>query len=255
MEISYAKVIVKEGPEPLLRRVKCLVEQPFQCLVPTLLKMPQLIIFDYDNTLVDSWPQDFETSNEALKELGLPPMDAVEMLQEPHTPAVKALAERAGLPYEHVKEIYNRIYNRIHQELAPPLPGAEMLLNLLQDLGIFTAVISNKEHDLLHNTLERIGWMKYFSTFYGAHKNKPYKPDPKVIDEITATLPCPILKESISFVGDALLTDISCALQAGVTPIWMSQYSVDEVTFSTQGPRIGQTENCMTLLELVKAWG
>lgn len=254
MDLTYTKVVIKEGTEPLLRRVKCLAEQTFQRLSISLLKKPHLIIFDYDNTLVDSWPQDFETSNEALKELGLSPMDAIEMLQLPHVPAVTALVEATGLPYETVKTTYNRIYDRIHQELAPPLPGAERLLEKLQDMGILTAVISNKEHDLLHNTLERIGWTKYFNTFYGAHKNKPYKPDPKVIDEITNILPYPISRKNIFFVGDALSTDISCALRGGVTPIWMSQYSVDEVEFGIHGPEIIHSENCLTLCEILNVW-
>jgi phosphoglycolate phosphatase len=254
MKFNYAKVIVNEGSEPLLRRVKCLAEQSFQPLLPTLLKKPQLIIFDYDNTLVDSWPQDFETSNEVFKALGCPPMDALEMLQEPHTPAVTAIIERTGLPYEKVKMTYNAIYNKIHQTIAPPLPGAHALLELIHKMGILTAVISNKEHDLLQDTLRQIGWSHYFHTFYGASPNKPFKPDPCVIDEIIKDLPHPVSKEHIFFVGDALSSDISCALQANVTPIWMSQYSVDEVTFSNAGPNILKVENCLALIDLLKVW-
>jgi phosphoglycolate phosphatase-like HAD superfamily hydrolase len=176
------------------------------------------------------------------------------MLQEPHTPAVLAIAERTGLPYEKVKATYNAIYDKIHQDLALPLPGAQALLELTKEMGIFTAVISNKEHDLLQNTLKTIGWNKYFHTFYGAEKHKPYKPDPKVIDEIVKELPSPISQDRIFFVGDALSTDIACALKANVTPIWMSQYSVDEVVFGNHGHKILKNENCSTLFDILKMW-
>ena len=251
---NYAKVIVKEGAEPLLRRVKCVAEQTFQKISPEFLQKPQLIIFDYDNTLVDSWPQDFETSNAVFKAFEHPPMDALEMLQEPHTPAVTAIMERTGLPYEMVKKTYNAIYNEIHQDIAPPLPGAHALLELIQEMGILTAVISNKEHDLLHDTLGKIGWNTYFNAIYGAAQDKPYKPDPRVIDEIVKDLPHPVSKERIFFVGDALSTDIACALQSSVTPIWMSQYSVDEVVFSNDGPKILKVENCLALADVLKTW-
>lgn len=254
MKLNYANVTIKDGTEPLLRRVKCVAEQTFQKISPAFLKKPQLIIFDYDNTLVDSWPQDFQTSNDVFQALGCPPMDALEMLQNPHTPAVTAIMERTGLPYEKVKKTYNAIYNIIHQDIAPPLPGAHALLELIKRMGILTAVISNKEHDLLQDTLRKIGWNNYFHTFYGAAQGKPYKPDPRVIDEIVKDLPRSISKEHIFFVGDALSTDISCALQANIIPIWLSQYSVDEVIFSNDGPKILKVENCLALIDILKKW-
>lgn len=254
MVFNYAEVIVKEGVEPLVRRVKCVVEQTFQHIAVSSLKKPKLIIFDYDNTLVDSWPQDFETSNEVFKALGHPPMDAVEMLQQPHTPAVLAIMERTGLPYEKVKTTYNAIYTAIHQVHAEPLPGAHALLELIKQMEILTAVISNKEDDLLQDTLKKVGWNHHFDATYGAHPNKPHKPNPQVVEAITKMLPSPIAKEEIFFVGDALSSDIACALQANVTPIWLSQYSVDEVIFGNDGPQIFKTENCFTLTELLKTW-
>jgi len=247
------KVIIKEGLEPLLRRVKCVAENTFQNISFSFLKKPQLIIFDYDNTLVDSWPQDFETSNEVFKALGHPPLDVLEMLREPHTPAVAAIMERTGLPYEKVKTTYNAIYNAIHQTLAPPLPGAHALLELTKKLGILTAVISNKEEDLLRDTLKKIGWAPYFDVIYGAHKDKPHKPNPRVIDEMMKDLPCRVPKDHIFFVGDALSSDIACALEGNVIPVCMSQYSVDEVSFGDDGPQILKTENCLSLIEIIKA--
>jgi phosphoglycolate phosphatase len=252
MDLKYSKVIIKDGPEPLLRRVKCLVDKPFQHLCSSTLKKPKLVIFDYDNTLVDSWPQDFKASNAALKALGLQEMEVTEMLMHPHVPAVKAIVEKSGLSYGCVKETYNRIYEQMHETLAPPLPGAESLLQFLKAKDITTAVISNKEHDLLHKTLERNGWAKYFHTAYGASPNKPYKPDPNVIDEIIKDLPKALSRTDIFFVGDALSSDIACALRGGVTPIWLSQYSIDEVEFTNQGPKILKTENCQTLKSIME---
>ena len=176
------------------------------------------------------------------------------MLRQPHTPAVLAIMERTGLPYEKVKSTYNSVYAAVHHTPATPFPGAYALLELIKAMGILTAVISNKENDLLQDTLKEIGWRDYFDVVYGARPNKSHKPDPGVIEEIIITFSHPIEKEEIFFVGDALSSDIACALQAKVVPIWVSQYSIDEVMFGDSGPHILKTENCLTLTQLLKQW-
>jgi hypothetical protein len=170
IDTGYTNVIIKDGPEPLLRRVKCVTKQPFTTIDPASLKKPKVVFLDYDNTLVDSWPQDFSTSNTVFERLGSPPMTVLEMVQEPHTPAVTAISNRTGRPYEVVKKLYDEVYEEVHRKLAPPVLGALELLKFLKENGIFTILLSNKEHNLLENTIDTIGWHDYFSIIGGAKK-------------------------------------------------------------------------------------
>lgn len=140
-----------------------------------------MVCLDYDNPLVDSWPQDFRPSNAVFEYFGHPPMDALELAQEPYTPAVTAIASRTGVVYDTVKRVYDAIYTEIHEELAPPVPSALDLLQFLKEQGIFPIALSNKEQNLLDVTFDRIRWKDYFSLVRGAIPGRPHKPDPQVI--------------------------------------------------------------------------
>ena len=252
----YSKIQINEGPEPLLRRVKSITQKTFQDVDYRKLSFPKVVFLDYDNTLVDSWPQDFETSNEVFKRLSHPPMSVIEMLQEPHTPAVMAIAQRTNCSFEVVKKVYNEVYKDIHKELAPPLPGAEDLLKYLKRNKIWTAIVSNKEDDLLEDTLKKIGWIHYVNVYKGAKKGKAHKPDPLVVDSILEEYHLNVSRDQVFFVGDAVSTDILCAINARVIPIWLSQYSVDELRMGDTGPQVLRTQNCLTfrsILDSLKA--
>jgi hypothetical protein len=62
-----------------------------------------------------------------------------------------------------------------------------------------------------------------------------------------------IPKDRIFLAGDAVSTDISCALQAGVVPIWISQFSLDELSSGKNGPGVVKTENRFTFVDLLKS--
>ena len=252
MSHEYSEIKVIEGSSSLLRRVKCMAKQEFQQMDPLLLKKPELVLIDYDNTLVDSWPQDFETSNKVFEELGHEAMSVIEMLQQPHMSAVEAIAKKTNIAYEKVKAVYNKIYKEVHAELAPPLPEAENLLYFLKENKIPVIVVSNKGQDLLNSTVKKMGWNKYFIDYSGAQKDKPKKPNPSVVHEIVKKNNRFISYDSIFFVGDTLSNDLKCALEAGVIPVWMSDYSVDELAFGEQGPKILKANNCQNLIEIFK---
>lgn len=214
------------------------------------IKSPKAILLDYDNTLVDSWPQDFITSNKALIALGLPPMTPTEMLTQPHIPATQALALYSKKSVEEVEKIYFPIYYKHHRKPAPPVPGAFELISYLKEQGIYVAIISNKEQSLLDNTIEQIGWKNYFNSVIGARTNEPSKPSPSVIVKATKDI-CIKDKRQIWLAGDALLTDILCAVNGNITPVWVSNYSVDQLNFSVGGIPIIHALDCYHLREII----
>lgn len=252
MNLGYEDVLIKEGPCPLLRRVKCVAKQNFKHVNSEGLKKPNILFLDYDNTLVDSWPQDFVVSNEVFEKLGHPPMSVVDMVQQPHVPAVEAISNHTGNSYETVKKIYDQVYETVHRELAPPVPGAEEFLEFLKEEGISTVLLSNKEHNLLEDTVRKIGWKGYFSHVRGAKKGSPNKPHPETVLNILKEREIKIPKDRIFLAGDAVSTDIACALSAGILPIWISQFSLDHVKFAQEGPSILHMESCKHFMEFLR---
>ena len=234
-------------------RIKIRTDDSYQFspMLNTVIEPPEVILLDYDNTLVDSWPQDFRTSSEALMVLGLPLMSPREMLSQPHIPATYALAALAKKPIEEIEEIYYPIYHKHHKEPAPLVPGALQLISSLKEKGVYVSIISNKEHSLLENTIETIGLKNYFNNIIGARANKPHKPSPDIIEEAIKGIHVKDRK-NIWLVGDAFSSDILCAMEGNVTPVWISKYSVDQLNFSEGGIPIIHALDCFHLKEIIE---
>jgi phosphoglycolate phosphatase len=223
----------------------------FSRILPNEIKTPKVVLLDYDNTLVDSWLQDFKTTNEALHALGLPPMSLEEMQRQPQIPVTQGLSILSKKPLGEVEKIYFPIYHKHHKSPAPPVPGAEELIRYLIQQEIHVSIISNKEHSLLNYTIEQIGWKKYFNAIIGAYPNKPSKPSPEIVKDATEGIQIKD-KSQIWLVGDAYSTDILCAIKALITPVWVSKYSVDQLYFSKGGIAIIHAEDCCHLMRFIE---
>lgn len=111
------------------------------------------IFFDWDNTLVDTWPIIFKASNAALKHFGLPQATLEEI-------KVRArLSTREGFPKlfgENWKEAQAVFYQTIFENKADIrlYEGACASLQGLKKSGYTVAIISNKKRELLHEEIE-----------------------------------------------------------------------------------------------------
>lgn len=231
--------------------MKTIKEHSFYLILPDEIKTPKVVLLDYDNTLVDSWAQDFKTTNEALHALGLPTMSLEEMQRQPQIPVTQGLSSLSKKPLEEVEEIYYPIYYKHHINPAPPVPGAEELIRYLAQQEIHISIISNKEHSLLTYTIEQIGWKKHFNVIIGAHPSKPSKPSPEIVKEATEGLQIED-KSQIWLVGDAYSTDILCAVRSKITPVWISKYSVDQLQFSEGGIPLIHAHDCYHLRKIIQ---
>jgi len=95
---------------------------------PAELARPKAILFDWDNTLVNTWPTIIECYRDTFTALGQTPWTDQEVRDRAHGSLrdhfPKLFAERAG---EAEKVFYETFY-RIHLERLRPLPGADHLL-------------------------------------------------------------------------------------------------------------------------------
>lgn len=185
---------------------------------PAKLERPKAILFDWDNTLVNTWPTIIECYRDTFTALGRTPWTDQEVRDRAHGSLrdhfPKLFAERAG---EAEKVFYDTFY-RIHLERLSPLPGADHLLERAAAAGCYVAVVSNKVGDNLRAELKHLGWGRWISKAVGAKDAQRDKPAPDPIYlALDGTGIAP--DHSVWMVGDTP-ADLKCAHAAGVFPVF-----------------------------------
>jgi phosphoglycolate phosphatase len=199
------------------------------------LAAPRAAIFDWDNTLVDSWGCIREALNSTL----------VAMDHEPWTEemvkARVALSLRDTFPamfgtrWEEARDIFYKRFEEIHIEWLRPLPGAEEMLIALAAMKIRLAVVSNKRGEFLRHEARALGWDRLFDRLIGASDAAADKPDPAPVRLALAA--CGVeAGEHVWFLGDAAV-DLQCAVNAGCVPILLRAEPPGPEEFPTHPPR------------------
>lgn len=203
------------------------------------MRRPEMILFDYGQTLVAEQVFDGIKGTAAVMEYAV---------SNPHgyTPAeVQAEAEKIILEtgrFSSVTEIHNRVFNnylygsmgikidlepeeydRIFWDAAAPgkvTEGLESFLEYLWEKGIRTAVLSNIGYSgaALEERIGRMIPSNHFEFIIATSEylfRKPYK---RIFD--LALKKADLKAEDVWFVGDNPVCDIDGARDAGMTPVW-----------------------------------
>lgn len=180
-------------------------------------KVPKAVLFDWDNTLVDTWLMCFEALNKTMTTYGHTPYTPEEFSRRPHAsfrdsfPAI--FDNKAG---EAEQVFYNHIRAN-HLETIRPLPGAEKLLQYLRSKNVYIGVVSNKVGEVLRQEVFHLGWGKYFSKVIGSRDTAADKPSPTPVFEALKGSHVEA-SHDVWFVGDSSI-DILCAHQSGCVPV------------------------------------
>ena len=179
---------------------------------------PNAVAFDWDNTLVDSWPAIMEAINLTRTQFGQPVWTIDEIMANCTRAARESFPEWFGDKWESAYEFYYKGFDEIRKRRTiQPLRGAENLLLWLKNRDIPAFVVSNKRGDYLRLEAEKLGWTQHFVAIIGAQDAPRDKPAREHVDHalghanITA-------QSSVWFVGDSE-TDVKCARNSGCTPI------------------------------------
>jgi phosphoglycolate phosphatase len=180
-------------------------------------KLPRAILFDWDNTLVNTWPTITECYSDTFTALGLAPWTTEEVQARAHGSLrdhfPKLFGERAG----EAERVFYETFHRIHLDRLEPLPGAADLLARCHDAGCYVAVVSNKVGDNLRVELAHLGWGKWIKKAVGARDAKRDKPAPDpIFMALDGTGIAP--DHGVWMVGDTP-ADLKCAHAAGVLPV------------------------------------
>lgn len=187
-----------------------------------MIDLPRAVIFDWDNTLVDSWPAIAEAINYARRALGYEEWTLEQVSTRCTRAARESFPEWFGADWKKAYDLYYQGFDEIRRRRAiVALPGAVDLLQWLKSQAIPAFVVSNKRGDYLRLEAERLQWQGYFVNIVGAQDAPRDKPARDHVDHaLKATDIVP--DASVWFVGDSE-TDVICARNAGCTPVFLGK--------------------------------
>lgn len=197
---------------------------------------PAAILFDWDNTLINSWPSIIEAMNTTLTAMGHAPWTEAECHARIGRSMREAFPELFGDRWLDAKKVFQDTFARIHLEMLVPLPGAEAMLAELSGRGIYLGVVSNKTGAFLRKEASVLGWDRYFSRLVGAGDAERDKPAP---DPVTMALAGSghAAGDRVWFVGDTLV-DMQCGTDSGCPTVLLHPDPPGAETFPGCEPRL-----------------
>ena len=196
---------------------------------------PRAILFDWDNTLVDSWATIHEALNFLMRAMDKPEWSPVETRERVRHSLRDAFPRIFGERWEEAREIYLGRFREIHLDRLTPLPGREKMLRALAEQTFFLGVVSNKTGHLLRREVEWLGWSDWFGSIIGAGDARADKPAPEPVHLALAPSGVPAGDE-VWFVGDTAI-DMECARNSGCIAVLLGDATPPQ-EFAHFAPRL-----------------
>ncbi len=213
-----------------------------------MIPFPRAIIFDWDNTLVDSWPIIHDALNTTLDAMGHQRWSVAEMRERVGRSLRDAFPELFGERWKEARDTFYAAFRAIHLDRLKPLPGVAELLPSLVDRGIILAIVSNKTGDHLRREASHLDWRHFFVNIVGATDAARDKPAPEPVAMALAGSGIGA-GAHVWFVGDSYL-DMECAHATGCTPILVGRQVGDEA-FLRRFPPSHHLDACTGLAALL----
>lgn len=185
--------------------------------------MRNVLIFDFDGTLVDTITDVGLCFNQALQEHGLP-QHPLSMFSQFVGGNLETVVSRMLPPGQcttenitKVKNTYRRLYQEDPKPHTRPYPGMDPLLRELKEDGFYLAINSNKGQALLDKLTAELFPKDLFDAVVGYDETRPSKPSPYGVDLICKQCGC--LRADAVYIGDGK-SDIDTAANAGIPCIF-----------------------------------
>lgn len=198
------------------------------------LTAPKVIIFDWDNTLVDTWATIHDAMNTTLSHFGNETWTLREARQRIRKSMKDTFPGLFGKRWHEAAEIFYDRYDAIHMKRLQTLDHAGEMLRSLHEAGLFMAVVSNKLGNYLRIEAKHLGWDAYLTNLVGASdafKDKPAS------DPVHMALRGSQVEagKDVWFVGDADI-DLECGIKSGCIPILIRPEAPNPGEFDSYPP-------------------
>ncbi len=191
-------------------------------------RLPELVIFDLDGTLLDSVPDLASAIDSMLLDLGRPAA-GIERVRDWVGNGSAVLVRRAlagSIEYASVDEqqaelahqVFLQAYSGGHA-LTSVYPGVMAFLDALKTRGIAMAVATNKPERFVAPLLEEKGMLGYFDWLVGGDTLPVQKPDPAALHWIMQK--AGVAVADTLFIGDSR-NDVLAGQAAGVKVVAVS---------------------------------
>ena len=172
--------------------------------------VPTALLFDWDNTLVDSWSTIAETMSATMEAMGKPARWTLADTQaQGHGSLRDQFPRLFGERWQEARDFFYRQFKEIHLETLKPMPGAEAALSAASKLNIPLAIVSNKSGLHLRREISYMGWDDLFVTLVGAEDAIRDKPDPAPVFLALKDTGIPP-SDAVWLIGDSAV-DVACA--------------------------------------------
>lgn len=194
------------------------------------MKKPAAILFDWDNTLIDTFPLLMAAHNKVREHLGVALWSEDEARHNIRLAAKDAFPKWYGERAKDAFQVFDAHVRLHHLAEMDILDGTRELLDRIQALGVPMAIVSNKRGEFLRAEVAHAGWTHYFPVLIGADDiTGPGKPSPEGVLAALEKLSIPApLRKNCWYVGDTE-NDIKTANSAGLIPVFIENRSMQNL--------------------------
>lgn len=188
-------------------------------------QLPKAIIFDWDNTVIDTWPLIHEAIDETMVAMGKEPWGLKKVKENVHKSMRESFPVIFGDQWEKAGQIYKDSYKRNHLQNLVMVKDSMELINLAVELGITIFVVSNKGGVTLREEAQHLGLKEKFFSIIGAHDATYDKPNKEVVELALLGSDLDPENDLIWFIGDSYV-DVECALNSGCKPVFFGEVDI-----------------------------
>lgn len=209
---------------------------------------PRALLFDWDNTVVDTWQVIHHALSATFGAMGHAPWSLAETRRRVRASARDAFPALFGERAEEAMAIFYKTYEADHLNRLRERSGAGDMLSRLAESGYLLGVVSNKKGYLLRREAAHLGWAGLFYRVVGAGDAAQDKP---AVEPVEMALEGSGLSRGpgIWFVGDTDI-DMLCAVNAGCLPVLLRPEPPAAAEFGDAVPR-RHVESCTALASLL----
>jgi phosphoglycolate phosphatase len=142
---------------------------------------PRAVLFDWDNTLVESWEIIHQTLRQTFLDLSREPWTFEQTKAWVRRSMRDSFPEIFGTDAGEAERLFYHHYRQRHIEQLAPLTGARETIAALHDHGIYLGVVSSKQGVLVRNEAAYLGWADFFGRIVGAEDGPDDKPAPGAV--------------------------------------------------------------------------
>ena len=123
----------------------------------------------------------------------------------------------------HAQE-YAVLYMKLHNERIRPMDGAIEALDIMKNLGLRLAVVTNGIADTQREKLERFGLTERFEHIFIDTEIGYSKPDSRIFEYALDKMQ--VQPEAVWMIGDNIRWDVGGPQQIGITGVWINTKQV-----------------------------